>query len=181
MKTMTDIIEEKRNMKEVNSTKKVLDATCGSRMMWFDKNNPIALYVDRREVDDEAIWKSGDGLSVRRLNIHPDVIADFTNLPFDDDTFYCVVFDPPHLIKINDNAWLAKKYGRLDDNWRVVIHDGFWECMRVLRPNGTLIFKWCEYEIPTKEIIEAIQCEPLFGHRSGKQQKTHWMCFLKGD
>ena len=35
--------------------KPVLDATCGSRMIWFNKNNELAIFVDERELDDE--WK----------------------------------------------------------------------------------------------------------------------------
>ena len=159
--------------------KKVLDATCGSRMIWFNKNNPIALYVDRRRVEDEAIWKSGNGKSVRYLKVDPDIIADFTSLPFDDNSFYNVVFDPPHLHKISETAWLCKKYGKLPENWEEVIHDGFWECMRVLKPNGTLIFKWNEFDIPVKKIIDVIGVFPLYGNRSGKKSKTHWMCFIK--
>lgn len=159
--------------------KKVLDATCGSRMIWFDKNNPLAVYVDRRKIEDEAIWKSGNGTATRYISIDPDVIADFTNLPFADATFYHVVFDPPHLHKIGDNAWLCKKYGKLPENWQEVIRDGFNECMRVLKPNGTLIFKWNEFEIPVKEVIKAIGSKPLYGNRSGKQGKTHWMAFIK--
>lgn len=159
--------------------KKVLDATCGSRMIWFNKNNPVAIYVDKRELHDEATWKSSSGLGTRRVDIKPDILADFTALPFEDNSFYLVVFDPPHLTKLGESAWLKKKYGKLDGNWKQVIHDGFWECMRVLRPNGTLIFKWCEYEIPTREVLQAIACDPLFGNRSGKQGKTHWMTFMK--
>lgn len=30
----------------------VLDATCGGRMMWFDKQHPLALYLDNREIAD---------------------------------------------------------------------------------------------------------------------------------
>lgn len=159
--------------------KKVLDATCGSRMIWFNKNNPLALYADKRELEDEVIWKSGNGKSVRYVSVKPDVIADFTNLPFEDNTFYHVIFDPPHLKKIGDNAWLCKKYGKLPDNWENVIRDGFNECMRVLKPNGTLIFKWNEFEIPVKDIIKVIGTEPLYGNRSGKQAKTHWMAFSR--
>ena len=51
--------------------------------------------------------------------------------------------------------------------------------MRVLKPNGTLIFKWNEQQIPTSRIIEIIGQKPLFGHTSGKGGKTIWMCFLK--
>lgn len=159
--------------------KPVLDATCGSRMIWFDKSDNRALFVDRREEFATSIWKSGNGKGERVLDVHPDVIADFTDLPFEDNTFWHVVFDPPHLRKLGATSWMAKKYGKLNDDWRQVIHDGFAECMRVLKPNGTLIFKWCEFEIPTRQVIDAIGCKPLYGCRSGKQGKTHWMAFIK--
>ena len=162
------------------SEKPVLDVTCGSRMIWFNKSNELALFVDRRELEDEAIWTSGDGLGTRKLSIHPDIIADFTCLPFDDNSFWHVVFDPPHLVRGGENAWLVKKYGKLEkDTWKKVLKDGFCECMRVLKPHGTLIFKWNECQIPTKEVINAIGVEPLYGNRSGKQMKTHWMAFIK--
>ena len=93
--------------------KKVLDATCGSRMIWFDKNNPVAVYVDKRELHDEATWKSGSGLGTRRVDIEPDILADFTALPFEDNSFYLVVFDPPHLTKLGESAWLKKKNGQI--------------------------------------------------------------------
>ena len=41
--------------------KPVLDATCGSRMIWFNKNNELAIFVDERELDDESIWTSTSG------------------------------------------------------------------------------------------------------------------------
>lgn len=162
--------------------KPVLDATCGSRMIWFNKNNELAVFVDKRELDNEAIWTSGDGKVTRYCNIHPDIIADFTCLPFEDNTFYHVVFDPPHLIQGGDNAWMVKKYGKLNkDTWKRMLHDGFSERMRVLKPYGTLIFKWNETQIPVKDVITAIGAEPLYDNRSGKQGKTHWMAFIKVD
>lgn len=162
--------------------KPVLDAICGSRMIWFNKNNELAVFVDKRELDNEAIWTSGDGKVTRYCNIHPDIIADFTCLPFEDNTFYHVVFDPPHLIQGGDNAWMVKKYGKLNkDTWKRMLHDGFSECMRVLKPYGTLIFKWNETQIPVKDVITAIGAEPLYDNRSGKQGKTHWMAFIKVD
>ena len=160
--------------------KLVLDATCGSKMIWFNQDNEFAVFVDKRELDCEAIWTSGDGKATRYCSIHPDIIADFTDLPFADDTFYHVIFDPPHLVDVGDNAWMAKMYGRLSkDTWSQVLHDGFAECMRVLKPHGTLIFKWNETQISVKDVIVAIGHEPLYGNRSGKQGKTHWMAFLK--
>lgn len=160
--------------------KHILDATCGSRSIWFQKECESALFMDKRQEHYEATWKSQKAPSQRTIDVEPDVIADFTDMPFDDNSFELVVFDPPHLTKINDTAWLKKKYGRLPKEWKPMIYDGFWECMRVLKPYGTLIFKWNEVEIPTREIIDCIECEPLFGHRSGTKMQTHWMVFMKG-
>lgn len=159
--------------------KRILDACCGSRMFWFDKENPDVEFVDNREMDEEAIWKSTINDSVRKCSIHPTTLADFTSLPFQDNSFYHVVFDPPHLLKVGENAWMSKKYGKLPDNWKQLIHNGFNECMRVLKPNGTLIFKWSEVDIPVKDILKVIDYKPLYGHRSGKAMKTHWMAFIK--
>ena len=111
--------------------------------------------------------------------VKPDIVADFTNLPFEDNSFYMVVFDPPHLKTLGETSWMAKKYGKLPSNWQEVIKAGFDECMRVLKPNGTLIFKWNESEIKAIEILSLIPYEPLFGHTTGRQSKTIWMCFMK--
>ena len=153
-------------------SKRVLDACCGSRMFWFDKQNKDVEFCDIREYEGELC----DG---RKLSVKPDTLADFTNLPFEDNSFYHVVFDPPHMTTLGENSWMAKKYGRLTGDWKKMIHDGFNECMRVLKPNGTLVFKWNEQDVPVSKILEIIDYKPLYGHKSGKLQKTHWMCFIK--
>lgn len=155
----------------------ILDATCGSRSIWFDKHSPRALYVDKRSETFHHVWSDSE----RTCDVSPDIVADFTALPFENNSFWHVVFDPPHLLHVGENAWLKKKYGKLPENWKPLIRDGFRECMRVLKPNGTLIFKWCEIDIPTREIIKAIGVEPLYGHRSGKKSRTHWLAFIKED
>lgn len=155
--------------------KKILDACCGSRMFWFDKENKNVDFCDLRVLEDTLC----DG---RTLEIKPDIVCDFTSLPMKDNTYYLVVFDPPHLIKVGDNSWLAKKYGKLPkDNWQEILQKGFLECMRVLKPNGTLIFKWNENDVSVSTIIDVIGQTPLFGHKSGKREKTHWLCFMKQD
>ena len=70
---------------------------------------------------------------------------------------------------------------KLDENWPKMLHDGFTEGMRVLKPDGVLIFKWSEYDIPAEEVWKAIGQKPLFGHHSGKKSKTFWGCFMKGE
>lgn len=162
------------------SNKKILDVTCGSRTIWFNKNHPNAIYCDKRDEALTGIWKSTSGLSERTCYVHPDIQCDFTCLPFDDNSFSLVVFDPPHLIRAGDNSWMVKKYGKLDQGWEQTIQEGFMECMRVLKPDGVLIFKWSETQIPADKLWRAIGRKPLFGHHSGKKSKTFWGCFMKG-
>lgn len=157
----------------------ILDATCGSRMIWFDKYCDEAVYMDNRVVKDVRIWKSTKNDSARHLTIDPDIVADFTDMPFDDNSFNLVVFDPPHLQKLGETSWLCAKYGRLEGAWENMIHDGFAECWRVCAPYGTIIFKWSEIDIKIRKIISVIGHEPLFGNRSGKHLSTHWMVFMK--
>ena len=150
-------------------SKKVLDACCGSRMFWFDKNNPVAIFMDNRKIVDVLC----DG---RILEVNPDVIADFRKMPFSNESFYLVVFDPPHLQHAGKESWLAKKYGVLGIDWKEDISKGFSECMRVLKPNGTLVFKWNEEQISLPEILKAIPYSPLFGQ---KRSKTQFLVFFK--
>lgn len=156
------------------NNKPILDATCGGRMMWFDKKNPNAVYVDNRNVPEMELC---DG---RKIAILPDVVTDFCVLPFPDNYFKLVVFDPPHLVDVGGKSYMAAHYGKLPMDWERMIHDGFWECMRVLDDYGTLIFKWSEIQVPTRKVIEVIGAQPLFGHISGRRSNTHWMTFMKG-
>lgn len=161
------------------SDKYVLDPCCGSRMFWFDKNDERAVFTDNRELDTEAIWKNDAGTAVRYCTVKPDIKCDVRELPFPDESFWHIVLDPPHLLRGGETAWLIKKYGKLDAEWQPFIHDAFVECWRVLKPGGTLIFKWAEIDIPLKEILKQIPEKPLYGHRSGKHLTTHWIAFVK--
>lgn len=111
--------------------------------------------------------------------IDPDIVADFTDLPFDDEQFSVVVFDPPHFKRNGISGWMGKKYGTLGEDWREMITDGFAECFRVLKPNGTLIFKWNENEVSVGEILKLTPEQPLFGNKFGKHLESHWIVFIK--
>lgn len=153
--------------------KRVLDVACGGKMFYFDKNDPRVLFCDNRQIKTTLC----DG---RKFEINPDVVCDFTKLPFSDNSFKLVVFDPPHLKgKDNPTGWQHIKYGYLDKNWKGVLSQGFKECFRVLEPSGILIFKWNETDIPLGEILKLTNEKPLLGHKSGKLNKTHWVCFIK--
>lgn len=93
--------------------KKILDVTCGSRTIWFNKQHPAAIYCDKRKEELFGVWKSTNRDSERTCIIEPDIQFDFTCLPFPDNQFALVVFDTPHLTSVGDNAWMKKKYGKL--------------------------------------------------------------------
>ena len=156
----------------------VLDVACGSRMFWFDRQDGRAIFADKRREKHELKDKSSQGGS-RTLTVDPDVLADFTDLPWPDDSFAMVVFDPPHLLRAGTKGWQAKKYGKLPPDWQDMIRRGFSECFRVLRPEGTLIFKWNEHDIPVSRILALTPERPLVGQRCGKTARTHWMVFMK--
>lgn len=141
-------------------------------MFWFDKNNPDVLFADIRT--ENHILCDG-----RALEVKPDVEHDFTNMPYEDDSFYHVVFDPPHLKNVGNDAYMKLKYGKLPPEWKEYLTKGFNECIRVLKPNGTLIFKWNEDQIKVSDILKCFDVKPLYGHRSGKASKTHWIAFMK--
>ncbi|WP_049037594.1 methyltransferase [Elizabethkingia anophelis] len=152
--------------------KVILDACCGSRMFWFDKENPSVIFQDIR--NEHNILCDG-----RTLEIKPDVQADFRNMPYDDESFKLVVFDPPHLKNLGKGTWMAQKYGVLLPTWETDLQSGFDECMRVLEPFGLLIFKWNEHQIKLNDVLSLIPYKPLFGHTSGKHGKTIWLAFMK--
>ena len=108
--------------------KSILDVTCGDRTIWFQKNEPHTIYCDKRREEWEGEF--GNVLNrygkkkKRHLVIDPDVQCDFTDLPFPDESFHLVVFDPPHIENLGQNAWMRKSYGSLDGDWRPMIRGG---------------------------------------------------------
>lgn len=102
-------------------------------MFYFDKNDPRVLFQDIRQIKTELC----DG---RKFCVSPDVLADFTNMPYPSESFSLVVFDPPHLkytgSKKEPKGWQMIKYGNLGKDWKDTIRRGFSECFRVLRGGG---------------------------------------------
>lgn len=152
------------------TSKPILDVCCGSKMMWFDKNNPNVLFNDIHPRIDTLC----DG---RSLVVNPDTTFDCRQLRINDNSFYLVVLDPPHLRKAGKDSGLSKKYGTLPEQWQEFLKDAFNECLRVLKPYGTLVFKWNEQQVKLSEVLTLLPVKPLFGHRRGK---THFIVFMKG-
>lgn len=150
---------------------KILDVCCGGKLFYFDPESPLVTFMDIRK--GEVEFSPG-----RTVDIRPDVIGDFRAIPFPAESYDMVVFDPPHLLRAGDTSWLSKKYGVLNkDTWRSDIRVGFYECFRVLKKNGVLVFKWNTEQIPLKDVLKLAIRKLLFGDRRGK---THWIVFVKG-
>lgn len=161
----------------------ILDATAGGRHIWHsemqDADNVV--FADRRrvqpgEIEQQEAW-----------SVSPDVLADARQLPFPDDTFDLICFDPPHRIKDGGMTQLSgiieKKYGALEaETWQADLKDSFNELWRVLRPGGSLTFKWADVHKTSEEVLAQIDQTPLYGtvdqgrsDRSG----TKWWVFHK--
>ena len=154
--------------------KLILDPASSMRSFYFDKKDERVLFGDIRE-DETHLLTNG-----QVIHIKPDEVMDFRNIPYPDESFQCVVFDPPHMLKLTEKSWMRKKYGVLDDEtWQDDIRQGFAECFRVLKNEGTLIFKWNEVSIPLRKILTLTDYKAVLGHPSGKRMGTHWVLLIK--
>ena len=164
---------------EFNLSKKfILDACCGVKYMWYNKNHPNVIYNDIRQEEKGFIPFN----NTKNLSVNPDVIMDFRKLDFPDKSFKLVVFEPPHLSSLGKNSKFRKIYGALDkETWKEDIRKGFEECLRVLDDYGILEFKWSDYEIKFKEVLALFSIQPLFGNTTNYKatSKTKWFCFMK--
>lgn len=151
----------------------IIDLACGIKAMYIQKNHPLVLYNDIRR-EEKGFFDFRPNFEVQ-----PDIQEDFTKLPFEDHTFYHVVFDPPHLW-YNPNMRMTKPYGYLEKhNYQEVLKKGFEEGWRILKPGGTLVFKWNETSISKKEVLSLFPIDPIYGHPTGSKNKTHWLIFFK--
>ncbi len=154
--------------------KLILDPASSMRAFYFDKQDSRVVFGDIRE-DETHLLTNGQTITIK-----PDQVMDFRAIPYPDESFQCVVFDPPHMLGLSEKSWMRKKYGVLEkDTWQHDIRQGFTECFRVLKPNGTLIFKWNEVSILLKDILALTDQKPVLGHPSGKRMQTHWVLFIK--
>ena len=164
-----------KEKKESNMHNKfILDACCGGRCFWFNKEHPHTLYIDIEE------RPKGTFPERPNWNCSPDMIADFRNLEFEDKRFKHIVWDPPHLVNLGKNSIMNRKYGSLNSKtWKEDLKKGFKELWRVLDDYGTLVFKWNEHSMKVKEILSLFPIAPLYGHPTAKHGKTKWFIFIK--
>ena len=161
---------------------KILDATCGERGIWFQKNHPFVTFMDKRY---ETVLSNHKNQKKRKYKIHPDIISEWKNAPFPDNYFDMIIFDPPHLIINRDKPNLStmdKQYGNLyKDNWRIELKLGIKKLFDILKQEGIFVLKWCENSVKVDEIIKLCPYPPLFGSNTKGRGHTanFWILFLK--
>ena len=151
--------------------KRIFDPCCGSRMFYFNKNNPFVHFNDIRSIETELC----DG---RKLIVNPDTNFDARHLPFAKEYFNLIIFDPPHLVNVGSKSWLAQKYGKLDKQTaKDDIKQMQIELSRILSVGGTIIYKWNERDFLLKDMMFwPDNIIPIMRHT---KDKTHFVVLYK--
>ncbi|MBC8147325.1 MAG: class I SAM-dependent methyltransferase [Bacteroidetes bacterium] len=161
------------------ANKFILDACCGGKNMWFNKNHPNTLYIDHREREKGHAMRAKN----KYHSIKPDMVMDNRKLDFKNNSFKLVVLDLPFFTRnegYNAKSDMVQCYGYLSPKtWKEDIKRAFDEAWRVLEEYGVLIFKWNEMQKKKKEVLEVLGREPLFGHSTKNYTNTIWFCFMK--
>jgi hypothetical protein len=130
----------------------ILDAGCGNRCMWHEKSAGEILYIDIE----------------KRLSIKPNLFASNTHLPFKDEIFDTIFFDPPFKWNCDDHPFWSfpnvklrnEMYPEIKDNRKATVYYGIEryksrselvayiykaeiEIRRVLKKDGVLWLRWC--------------------------------------
>jgi len=165
----------------------ILDATCGGRSIWYgdNKHRDDTLYVDKRN-DSNPLKREEFGYEPRNYSIDPDERQDFRDLPYTDESFNLIVFDPPHAVRSDGMETLrgvtTRKWGALHaETWQEDLRNGFQELWRVLQSGGTLVFKFADESADFDEVLSLAPAEPLFGTsvNDGGTVETRWFVFYK--
>lgn len=146
---------------------KILDMTAGGRNIWLDKFCPDAVFVDHR------------------VAMNPDVVADSTCLPFDNESFDLIVFDPPH-----GNFGVGSNQSRLYGSYtlseiREFMRGAAAEAHRVGRAEALMAFKWCNHDMRHDWALAILDpwWRALFGHvvsiRSRHASTSQWFMLSK--
>jgi len=153
---------------------KVLDISAGKRVMWFDKCDPVATFVDIR------------------AEVGPDFVADSRALPYSiGEGYNLIVFDPPHVNtgkpgKGPQAESFQEYYGHFTtEEIRSIIRGSASEAHRVSAPDALMAFKWNDHDQKLSVVLSLMEpwWRPLFGQRTTTRTKhasgTYWVMLVR--
>lgn len=140
---------------------KILDLTAGNRAVWFNKNHPLATYLDKRP------------------EVNPTIVCDTKAIPDAVGSGYNLVcYDPPHM-NCGPNSNMSKVYGyHTTQEILKDIEGTAKEAHRVTDPGALMALKWNTHDIKLERVFKLMpQWEPLFGHltKDGPRSQTYWI------
>lgn len=143
---------------------KILDLSAGRRAIWFNKNHPLAVYLDKRE-----------GLPVFN---NVTLLCDTREIPHHAGSGYnLIVFDPPHM-NCGPNSNMSKVYGyHTTAEILDLIEKTAIEAHRISAHDALMALKWNNHDIRLQRVFDLMpQWEPLFGHltKDGPGSQTYW-------
>lgn len=148
---------------------KIIDFTAGNRAIWFDKQNPWTVWLDKR------------------VECSPTIVCDSKMTMFPKEYFDLCVFDPPH-VNFGKNAKLTKNYGHhTTKEIKELISGVAKEAHRVVRTNGLMAFKWNDHDIKLEKAIGLLEpfWIPLFGQRTSvrtaRASTTYWVQLVRNN
>lgn len=151
---------------------RILDLSSGNRAMWFDKNNPLVTFLDKR------------------ASVTPTYVCDTTAIPNEvGKDFDLVVFDPPHE-NVGAHGRMAKFYGHSTRAQIIeTIKGSGRESHRVTKKGALMAFKWNDHAFTLDMVLELLKdyWTPLFGthmrNRGGATAKTQsfWVMLKRYD
>lgn len=144
---------------------KILDLSAGRRAIWFRKDHPLALFLDKRP------------------EVEPTIVCDVRNIPESAGSgFNLVVWDPPHM-NCGPNSNMSKVYGyHTTAEILDLLEKGSAEAWRVTAQDALMAFKWNNHDIKLDRAFKLMAgWEPLFGHltKDGPGSQTYWVMLRK--
>ena len=132
--------------------------------MWFNKTDTDTIYIDKRK------------------EVKPDIQYTWQNLPFKNDFFNLIIFDPPH-DTTGPKGIFREKYGTINlKTFNIDYYQAFKELFRILKPSGFLILKWADRCRSLNQILALAEPQkPLIKNCVGTASKgsTFWIIFRK--
>jgi hypothetical protein len=140
---------------------KILDLSAGNRAVWFNKNHPLATYLDKRS------------------DVNPTIVCDTRDIPDSVGSGYKLIcWDPPHM-NCGPNSNMSKVYGyhTTAEILDTIKRTGS-EAHRISDPGALMALKWNTHDIKLSRVFELLpNWEPLFGHltKDGPRSQTYWV------